>query len=281
MKPQLATQAELQELRRLSRRRSSRSAAGEFLVDGPVLVAEALASPLTVRTVFVDESNIADERIGPVVERAHQLGVTTKTVPTGRLKKTLDLPAPQPMVATVAIPTIDPSAAITAALANNRPMLGLIEVQDPGNVGTMIRIAEAAGYSLVFVSEGSVDIFNPKTVRATAGALFRMPVVTGTSIDDFLAQVQQHGLAIHSTIIHAGRSPEDLPLSETHLILIGSEAHGLPEDLANFEPVSIPMEGNVESLNAAVAAAVICFESARQRRHRISNSTRDQESEPQ
>lgn len=269
MKPQPATQAELQELRRLSRRRSSRSAAGEFLVDGPVLVAEALASPLSVRIVFVDESNIDDERIAPVVARAHQLGVMMKSVPTGRLKKTLDLPAPQPMVATVAIPANDSTAAIEAAVQNNRPMLGLIEVQDPGNVGTMIRVAEAAGYSLVFVSEGSVDVFNPKTVRATAGALFRMPVLTGVAIDDFLAQVQQRGVPMHSTIIHAGRSPEDLPLSETHLILIGSEAHGLPEDLASFDPVSIPMEGNVESLNAAVAAAVICFESARQRRHRI------------
>lgn len=279
MNPQPATQAELQELRRLSRRRSSRSAASLFLVDGPTLVAEALGSELLVQTVFVDEDSVGEKHIQSVLDAAGSSNAAVKTVASGRLKKVLDLPAPQPMVATVSMPRVELESVVNKAVAENRPILGLIEVQDPGNVGTMVRVAEAAGYGAVFVSEGSVDVYNPKTVRATAGALFRLPVISGRAIDEFMSAIEHVNIPVHSTIIRTGLSPDELDLTGSHLLLIGSESHGLPEDLANFSPVSIPMEGNVESLNAGVAAAIICFESARQRRHRMAHETVENESE--
>jgi TrmH family RNA methyltransferase len=143
-----------------------------------------------------------------------------------------------------------------------------IDVRDPGNAGTVLRSAEAAGADGVICCEGSVDVYNPKTVRASAGSLFHVPVIVGGSPAAAVDAVGSFGLTRVATVARGGPDYATTDLTGRVAFLLGNEAHGLPDDVASAADtqVSIPMAGRTESLNVGVAAAVLCFEAARQRR---------------
>ena len=134
-------------------------------------------------------------------------------------------------------------------------------VSDPGNAGTIIRSAEAAGAHAVVLTEGSVDPYNPKVVRATAGSLFRIPVVAAS-----FADLRSLGLQVLATSSHQGAAYTATDLTGPVAIVVGSEAHGVPADAAVDGWITIPHAGAAESLNVAMAATVLAFEVARQRR---------------
>jgi TrmH family RNA methyltransferase len=146
--------------------------------------------------------------------------------------------------------------------------MALVGIQDPGNAGTLVRVAEATGCVGAVFTEGSVDPWNPKTVRATAGALLRLPVSEGVAPAALVELAGEVGPPLVATIAHGGGVPDGVDLSGAAVILVGSEAHGLPSELLEAAQmiVTIPMEGEVESLNAAVSGALLGFEAARQRR---------------
>jgi TrmH family RNA methyltransferase len=135
------------------------------------------------------------------------------------------------------------------------------QLADPGNLGTILRSAEAAGASAVALLPGSVDAFNPKVVRASAGALFRVPVADEVDLD----QLRDEGRCLVGTSSHAGTAYDAFDWRAPVTLVLGNEAHGLPLDLAVDELVTIPHAGTAESLNVAMAATVLCFEVARQR----------------
>ncbi len=135
-------------------------------------------------------------------------------------------------------------------------------VADPGNLGTILRTAEAAGADAVVLTPDTVDVTNPKVVRASAGALFHVPVVDQVE----LGEVRVHGLRLLGTAAGGATSYAEADLTGRIAIAVGNEAHGLPDDAPVDGWISIPHAGRAESLNAAMAAAVICFEAARQRR---------------
>jgi TrmH family RNA methyltransferase len=135
-------------------------------------------------------------------------------------------------------------------------------VADPGNVGTILRSAEAAGAGAVVLTEGTVDAFNPKVVRASAGALFHVPVVGDVPAAD-LALL---GVPLLGAVAAGGRAYDEAPLDQPCALVLGSEAHGLPPGLRLDGLVTIPHRGRAESLNVAMAATVLCFEAARRRR---------------
>ena len=134
-------------------------------------------------------------------------------------------------------------------------------VGDPGNLGTMLRSAEAAGIEAVVVTPGTVDAFNPKVVRASAGAIFHVPVVRAT-----VADVRAAGLRIVGTSSHEGTTHTAADWSGRLAIVVGSEPHGVGADAEVDEWVRIEHRGRAESLNVAMATTVICFEAARARR---------------
>jgi len=134
---------------------------------------------------------------------------------------------------------------------------------DPGNAGTIIRSAEAAGAQAVVFTPGSVDPFNPKVVRATAGSLFRIPVVAAE-----LDVLQAAGLRVLATSSHHGTAYTEADLTGRVAVVVGNEAHGVPDDAPVDGWLTIPHAGAAESLNVAMAATVLAFEVARQRRHR-------------
>jgi RNA methyltransferase, TrmH family len=133
-------------------------------------------------------------------------------------------------------------------------------VADPGNLGTMLRSAEASGIDAVAVTPGTVDAYSPKTVRASAGAVFNVAIVPLAS----LADLRPLGLTVFGTSSHRGRAYTEVDLAARVAIVFGNEAHGLPDDADVDDWVSIPHHGRAESLNVAMAATVLCFESARQ-----------------
>lgn len=234
-----------------------------FLVDGPVLVAEALASGLALEALFVEP-----EADGAVVAAARAEGVAVTEVAAGSLRKVLDLVNPQSMVAVALQLRHEMATVLADAATRRRPVLALVGIQDPGNAGTLIRVAEAAGCAGVVLTRGSVDLWNPKTVRATAGAVFRVAVATGVDAGALLDAAGAAGVATLATVSAGGVAPESCDLGGACVLLVGAEARGLPAavEAAATGRVGIPMAGSVESLNAAVAGSVLAFEAARQRR---------------
>ena len=195
-------------------------------------------------------------------------GVPVHPVAEGALKKVLDLVTPQAVVAVARAGSASLDEVVGASVAAGSPLLVLVELQDPGNAGTLVRVAEAAGCAGVVLTERSVDLHNPKTVRATAGSVFRVPVVLDVSVDAVLDACAAAGVPTLATVATDGAAPESAPLDGSVAVLLGSEAHGLPADLVAraTSRVTIPMVGQVESLNAGVAGAVLAFEAARRRR---------------
>lgn len=229
-----------------------------------MLLAEALAAGTPLRTVYYEPSGADSD----AVRSARSSGVDVHEVQQGALAKVLDLATPQAVVAVADIVEHSLSQVLAAALDQTRPVLALVELQDPGNAGTLVRVAEAAGCAGVVFTERCVDAHNPKTVRASAGALLRLPVVQGVIAADLLAASAAAGMPSWATVKGDGTSLDDAQLVGGCLLLVGSEAHGLGDEVvtAATHRLTIPMDGAVESLNAAVAGSLVAFEAARQRR---------------
>jgi TrmH family RNA methyltransferase len=145
--------------------------------------------------------------------------------------------------------------------------LALETVQDPGNLGTIIRTAAAAGADRLWLSTDSVDLDNPKVLRSSAGQWFRLPVVVSPDLQEVVSQCQAQGMQVVATLPNATLSYWDIDLQRPTLILLGNEAAGLKADLATRadQQVKIPLMAGVESLNVAIAAALILYEAQRQR----------------
>lgn len=227
-------------------------------------MAEALDAGVELAAVYLEP----DAAEHPVVEHCRRVGVQIREVQPGVLARALDLASPRAIVAVGVQRTVPLDAVLDAAVRHRRPALALVGLQDPGNAGTLLRVAEAAGCVGVVVTTGSVDVHNPKTVRATAGSLFRVPVAEGVDTARLRVEATARGIPTWATVRDAGVSLDSAELTGPSILLVGSEAHGLPEEIRAVADglLSIPMEGGVESLNAAVAGALVAFEAARQRR---------------
>ena len=141
-------------------------------------------------------------------------------------------------------------------------LLILEDTADPGNLGTIMRTAEAAGVTGVIMGKGTVDIFNPKVVRSTMGSIFRLPFAYVDDLKDIIIRLKRDGISFYATHLKGKESYRDISYSDKAGILIGNEARGLSDEIANLADtyVIIPMQGKVESLNAAVAAALMMYE---------------------
>lgn len=194
----------------------------------------------------------------------------------GALSKVLDLANAQSVVAVLPQRPSTLESVLDAALQRRVPLFVLVGIQDPGNAGTLVRVAEAAGCAGVVFGEGSVDPWNPKTVRASAGSLLRVPICPAVDVEAILGTAGRGSgaLPVVATVASGGEPPEEVDLASACIILVGSESRGLPAQLeaAASLRVGVPMEGAVESLNAAVSGALVAFEAARQRRARSGSS---------
>ena len=250
------TTKSVQRLRRLLARRRERHAEGVFVVEGPVFAAEAVRAGWTCVAQYSPEgSGVEVVGAGPLHELA-----------AGVLEKVATTQTPQAPLVLVRLPERE----VDAVLAGSRFAVVLDRVGDPGNLGTILRSAEAAGADVVVLTPGSADAFNPKAVRASAGAVFHVPVVVAT-----LDEVSASGFRLVGTSSHEfpGRTVVeyvDADLTGRVAIVMGNEAAGLPDEWNDtVGPIhtwlTIRHQGRSESLNVAMAATVIVFEAARQR----------------
>jgi TrmH family RNA methyltransferase len=263
--------ASLKRLRRLSRRRSQRSAERAFVIDGPVLLADALGAGVGVEQVLAEPGARAD-----LLESAASAGASVRAVAPGALAKATDTVTPQPVAAIARIPDL-PLVGALDAIADAGPLvLVLVGVADPGNAGTLLRSAEAAGAGAVVFCDGSVDPYGPKCVRSSAGAVFRVAVVREATADTTLDQLRTRGVLRVATVARGEHTVayDQVDLSGPTAVVLGNEAHGLPPGLQDAvdRTVTIPMVGRTESLNVAMAGTILCFESLRQRRSRLPSS---------
>ena len=150
----------------------------------------------------------------------------------------------------------------------NPHFMVLDNLQDPGNLGTIVRTAEGAGVHAVFLSKESVDIFNPKTIRSTMGSIYRMPVIYVEDLLTLLDTFKEKGIKSYAAHLAGKNSYDQECYKDGTAILIGNEGNGLRDEVSQKADilVQIPMQGQVESLNAAIAASILMFEVARQRR---------------
>lgn len=154
-------------------------------------------------------------------------------------------------------------------LQQENPHLMILDnLQDPGNMGTIIRTAEGAGVTGVIMSKESVDIYNPKTIRSTMGSVYRMPFLYVEELQELLQKLKEKGVKTYAAHLHGKNFYDEEDYRTGCAFLIGNEGNGLREEIAEKADiwVKIPMYGQVESLNAAIAASVLMFEVSRQRR---------------
>lgn len=285
--------------------RSARRKQSRFRIEGPQAVRSLLAHrPDLARSVFVTERAAADHP--ELTDLAHEAGVPLHTVDdrivramvrevsapeadgTARSAGPADaserpggddrragaglLTSPQGVVAVGTLPAADPAAALHAV--QELPADGALtvvvlhEVRDPGNVGTLIRTADAAGADLVLLTRTSADPFAPKAVRAAVGSLFHLPVITGAEIDELLPALAARGITAAATSGYAEAELFTVDLPERLAWILGNEAHGLDDATLAAAPlaVRIPLAGRAESLNVHTAATVCLFETLRRRR---------------
>lgn len=204
----------------------------------------------------------------PVYSREKMLTWAAADPAHGSAADPAAVPAHDSAVDPAAVPAFD-SGTDPAAGHGNPPLLLVLEdIQDPGNLGTIFRTAEAAGATGIVMSRGTVDIFHPKVVRATMSAVFRMPFYISNDLCAEISAFRERGIRSYAAHLGGKRAYDELPLSKGCAFLIGNEGNGLSEELTAQadEKIIIPMAGGAESLNAAMAAGILLFEAARQRR---------------
>ena len=148
-------------------------------------------------------------------------------------------------------------------------LLVLDQLQDPGNLGTILRTAEGAGVTGIVMSRDTVDIYNPKVIRSTMGSIYRMPFYYAENLAEAIEELKSHGVRTFAAHLDGKRAYDEENYSGACAFMIGNEGNGLRDQIADLSDcyIRIPMCGEVESLNAAIAASVLMFEAARQRRH--------------
>ena len=266
--PDPASQALVRSARRLLRRKE-RAALDRFLAEGRQAVGEALRRPGTVSELLVADDAV--ERHQDLLRLAVQAEVRVGSVPAALLATLADTVTPQGVLAICQV--VDVS--LTEALAGEPRLVVLCDqVRDPGNLGTVVRCADAFGADAVLVSTGSVDLYNAKTVRASTGSLFHLPVALEVDLPAAVEQARAAGLAVYGADGGGQASVDDLAaagqLSRPVLWVLGNEAWGLPEEHVALVDalVALPMYGRAESLNLSTAAAVFLYATATAQRAR-------------
>jgi TrmH family RNA methyltransferase len=249
-------------------KRALRERARAFLAEGPQAVTEALGSGAALTELYLTAEG--SSRHPELAGQARLAGASVHVVSGEVMASLAQTVTPQGVLGVCAFVDV-PLAGLTAAAP--RLVVVLAQVRDPGNAGTVLRTADAAGADGVVFSRASVDPYNGKCVRASAGSLFHLPVVTGVSPAETAAALRAAGLRILAADGSGRRSLDELAdagqLARPTAWLFGNEAWGLPDDLLALadETVSVPIYGRAESLNLAAAAAVCLYGSARAQRH--------------
>jgi TrmH family RNA methyltransferase len=249
--------------------KSKRAAESDlFICEGIKLVEEAVNSGSLIRYVFISDKFCKSKTNGPFIKKIKGLGLDVIHTADSIVDYLSDVVTHQGIIAVVkkgfyqVDKLFDRSDGI---------ILFLYKLQDPGNLGTIIRVAEAGGVKGIIITDGTVDPYNPKTVRATMGSIFRMPIAKIDDASNFIKKVKDLDYKSIGFFPKAKEEYFNADLTGPIILTFGHEAAGLPVEIGRLMDMQlkIPMSGDVESLNVAVSAAVVIYESMRQRRGKI------------
>ncbi len=250
----------IKQVMQLKRKVKTRAEAGVFLVEGFKMVEEALQ--FGIQEVYVSESREEEllKQHGKVLQTLSYEVVSDKL-----FLEMSDTVTPQGILAIVKMPKYSLEDILTSQMSH---IVLLENLRDPGNLGTIIRSAEGAGATGVILSKESADIFNPKVIRSTMGSIFRVPFCYVDNFKDAVIKVKNQGISLYAAHLQGTTHYESYNYTRPCGFLIGNEANGLTDETSQLADylIKIPMMGQVESLNAAIAASILMFEVARQRR---------------
>lgn len=250
----------------LQKKSKERRKQNVFVVEGIRLVVEAPIQ--NIKALYVSEEIVGSDAfednliIKDFMSRCEENLVSVEIVSKNVFKAMSDTVSPQGVLAIV-------ERCDYKLDVNNSSFLMLEDIQDPGNLGTLFRTAEAAGIDAVIMSDGCVDLYNPKTIRSTMGTIYRMPHIKCSKAEwqDIMNTLCDNGFNIYGASLGALSSYYEVDMREKCAFVIGNEGNGITKDtLKRTIPLIIPMEGKIESLNAAMAGGILMYEMNRQRR---------------
>jgi RNA methyltransferase, TrmH family len=241
-----------------------------IFIEGVRLVEEVLRAEIRIETVAYTEQLQASERGERLYEQLKKLPCRGAVVTDNVMAAISDVETPQGVAAIAHLPY----ASLDDAIRSKSALIVVAhQLQDPGNLGTIIRTAEAAGADSVIVTHGTVDPFNLKALRASMGSAFRLPLISNVRLPELVDFCRKNGLKLIAAEAEGGRPYSDFDWKTPVAVLLGQEASGLDKSAAALvdERLSIPMLAGVESLNVATAAAVLLYEAARQKGFKFSD----------
>lgn len=258
---------QMKQINLLLKKSKERKNSKTFVVEGPRMVVEAPVEAL--KAVYVAESyeNNAENKklLAELRDKCEKAHAIYEVVADNVFKSVSDTQTPQGIMAVVAMPEYS----IEQLLDGEKTHLLILEsIQDPGNLGTMVRTGEGAGITGVIMNKTTVDLFNPKTIRSTMGSIYRVPFYVTEDLAKTMADLQKQGISLYAAHLKGEHSYDEEDYTKACGFLIGNEGNGLSDEIANQADtyIKIPMEGKVESLNAAISATLLMYEANRQRR---------------
>lgn len=254
-----ASNPRMKQVVQLNKKSKTRYEQRVFVVEGIKMCLEAPMEQ--IQQMYVSESFLAEAK-----NRQRIQSYSYEVVSDSVFSRISETKTPQGILCLIQMPEYELSD-----LLGTRPHLLVLEnIQDPGNLGTMIRAGEGAGVTGVIMDKTTVDIFNPKTIRSTMGSMFRVPFYVTADLQGTLSELKKKGIAMYAACLDGELLYDEPDYTLPCGFLIGNEANGLSGQIAALADIRIriPMEGQVESLNAAVASALLMYEASRQRRQK-------------
>lgn len=265
----MLTKANIHRLIQLSTKSKARREAGLFIVDGAKMFVEApmeLLKEVYVTEAFMHRVDAATSVHLKAIERVDELksqkDVIIEYVTDEQMKKISDTQTPQGILCVCATPKHSLKTMLDKVNGDGSALFAVLEdIQDPGNLGTIFRTGEGAGVTGIIMSKGTVDIFNPKTIRSTMGSVYRIPFVYEEDLASVIRQLKKANVSVYAAHLKGTKNYNEIKYADT-AFLIGNEGNGLKDETAALadEYIKIPMSGQVESLNAAVATALLMYE---------------------
>lgn len=256
-------------LKRLTRlnQKKYRDSEGEYVIEGPNLVEEAFKNGGEIRLAAVWDASESRE-LARLTEQLKRKGIPVVFLGSGLFERVSDTKHPQGILAITAKKPLSPKAFFQAQRPSRNVIL-LDRLQDPGNLGTILRTADAAGFLGAILIKGCGDMYSPKVVRAAAGSLFRLPVLSVESGEEAADLVKKHGKTLICTTLDCKTSYDESMMERDVALVIGNEGNGASAYLMKAADfcITIPMAGSVESLNAGVAAGILMYEAIRQQKN--------------
>jgi len=235
----------------------------EFFIEGARFLEEALKEKLQISRIFLSSSFIENKCNNDFLSILSSEMYDAFVLTDKLFEEISDTENPQGVLAVLKMKNYS----FNEILSNNNMIIILESIQDPGNMGTIIRTADAAGFSGIVISKGCVDIYNPKVLRSTMGSIFHLPMYLSENLMETIDEMKQKGIKLFASHLSSTSSFFETNLTGDIAIIIGNEANGISSEIASKADslIKIPMSGKAESLNVSVAAGLLMYEAVRQR----------------